>query len=192
LVSSGAIEALPAGRPYYQADSYRLSNAAAGVLQHCLVGYRHSIRGDLRIGDASAFVVMPFSEPWSTEVFEKIIRPACEDAGLACRRGDTIPRQGDLISNVLEAICDAGIVLVDVSAPNVNVYYELGLCGAVGKDHRILKQVGTSLPADLAGAHYIEYSPANWGAGRERLKSELMAWVAANDLTPIKAEKAGA
>ena len=45
LVSSGVMEALPAGSHYDQAERYRLSNAAAGMLQNCLVAYRHSIRG---------------------------------------------------------------------------------------------------------------------------------------------------
>ena len=49
-------------------------------------------------------------------------------------------------------------MVVDVSAPNLNVYYELGLCHAVGKDVRIIKQLGSKLPADLAGVQYIEYS----------------------------------
>jgi hypothetical protein len=190
LVSSGAVEALPPGRPYDKAESYRLSNAATGVLQQCLVAYRHRISGDLHIGDSSAFVVMPFGKDWSNRVLAELIEPACKAVGLQCRRGDTIPRHHDLVSNVLQAICDAGIVLVDISAPNLNVYYELGLCHATGKDCRVLKQAGVELPADLAGTHYIEYSADAPARARDKLETELAEWARENDLTPIKADKA--
>jgi predicted nucleotide-binding protein len=81
-------------------------------------------------------------------------------------------------------------VIVDVSAPNLNVYFELGLCNAIGKDCRVLKQAGVKLPADLAGIHYIEYSLSDVVTARRKLTKELSAWAKVNDLTPIKAEKA--
>jgi hypothetical protein len=190
LVSSGAVKALPPDREYYQADHYRLGDAATCILQNCLVAYRHSIERDLRIGESSAFVVMPFSEDWSNTVFSTLIEPACQAAGLSCRRGDTIERSKDLVSNILQAICEAGIVIVDASAPNPNVYYELGLCVAIGKDYRVLKQTGVVLAADLAGVHYIDYSLANIATARDGLAKELSAWVKVNDITAIKAEKA--
>ena len=104
LVSSGAVEALPAGRRYDNADEYRLSDAATSILQNCLVSYRHSIERDLRIGESSVFVVMPFSKRWSKSVFSKLIEPACKIAGLSCLRGDTIERSKNLVANILQAI----------------------------------------------------------------------------------------
>ncbi len=190
LVSSGAVEALPPGRTYDNAARYRLSNAATSILQNCLVSYRHDIARDLRIGESTAFVVMPFSETWSKIVLSTLIEPACKSAGLSCFRGDTIERSRNLVSNILQAICEAGIVIVDVSEPNPNVYYELGLCDAIGKDYRVLKRVGVALPADLAGVHYIEYSLSDIATAREGLTKELSAWAKTNDLSPIRAEKA--
>jgi len=86
------------------------------------------------------------------------------------------------------------MVIVDLSAPNPNVYYELGLCDAIGKDYRLLKQAGVTLPADLSGAHYIEYSldEHGLGAGKTALAKELSTWVKENDLTSIRTEKANA
>jgi hypothetical protein len=153
-----------------------------------LVAYRHSIFRDLRIGEKSAFVVMPFRKKWSETVFSKLIHPACKAAKLDCLRGDTIPRSRDLVSNILQAICDAGVVIVDLSAANPNVYYELGLCDAIGKDYRLLKQAGVDLPADLAGAHYIEYSLDDLNAGKKALAKELSAWAKENDISSITAE----
>jgi hypothetical protein len=190
LVVSGAVETLPPGSRYDNADEYRLSDVATSILQQCLVAYRHSIQRDLRIGESTVFVVMPFSADWSNNVFSTLIEPACQAAGLSCLRGDTIDRSKDLVSNILQAICEAGIVIVDASAPNLNVYYELGLCAAIGKDYRILKQAGVALPADLAGAHYIEYSLSDIVTARDALANELSAWKKMNDIDAIKAEKA--
>jgi hypothetical protein len=189
LVLSGAVEALPPERPYYNADRYRLSSAATGLLQNCLVAYRNSIEKDLRVNEPSVFAVMPFSEVWSDTVLSTIIEPACSAAQLMCLRGDTIDRSRDLVSNILQAICGAGIVIFDLSSRNPNVYYELGLCTAIGKDYRVIKQSGVELPADLAGAHYIEYSLSNVADGLDRLAKELFAWKMENDLTPITSWK---
>lgn len=189
LVASGAVVALPPGSQYDNADTFRLSDAAASVLQNCLVGYRNAIERDLRVGEKSAFVVMPFSESWSDTVLERVIAPACQAAGLACVRGDQIDRSQSLLGNVLQAVCDAGIVIVDISAPNLNVYYELGLCHAIGKDVRIIKQANVPVPADLAGVQYIEYTLPDGGAGARTLSDQLTAWAKTNDLSPITASK---
>jgi len=95
----------------------------------------------------------------------------------------------DIVSNILQAICEAGIVIADISSPNPNVYYELGLCAAIGKDCRVLKQASVQLPADLAGAHYIKYSLSNIVEARDRLAKELSVWKEENDLTPIRSWK---
>jgi hypothetical protein len=189
LVLTGAVEALPPGRDYYNADLFKLSNAAAGVLQNCLVGYRNAITRDLRVSEPSAFVVMPFCETWSDSVYGNVIAPACAAAGLTCVRGDDIDRSQSLLANILQAICDAGIVIVDVSAPNLNVYYELGLCHAIGKDVRIIKQATAKLPADLAGAQFIDYTLPDGGVGGRQLSEQLVAWAKQNDISSIRALK---
>lgn len=182
LVSSGAVQALPAGRTYDTADEYRLSDAATCLLQQCLVANRRYVQNDLRVCEPSVFVVMPFTMRWSNKVYSQLLEPAVVAAELTCLRGDTIERSGDLLSNVIQAIATAGLVLVDLSAPNANVYYELGLCDALGKERRILKRQGVKLPADLAGAHYIDYTLTDLPQARKRLESELNAWRHANDL----------
>jgi len=185
LVTSGAVQALPPGRTYDSADEYRLSDPATCLLQNCLVGNRRFVQSDIRVCEPSVFVVMPFSKKWSNRVYTKFLEPAITAAGLKCLRGDTIDRSNNLISNVIEAIATAGLVLVDLSAPNPNVYYELGLCDALGKERRILKQTGIDLPADLAGAHYIEYSLADLSEAQTRLEAELRSWLEANDLSRL-------
>lgn len=95
-------------------------------------------------------------------------------------------RTGDLVSNILQELCLTGITIADVSVPNPNVCYELGLCHAIGRDTLLFKQTGTNLPADLAGAHYYEYSLQRLDEGRKQLASHLKTWSTNNDLTLIK------
>ncbi|WP_127997181.1 hypothetical protein [Piscinibacter defluvii] len=185
LVSSGIVQALPPGRSYDTADEYRLSDTATCLLQNFLVGNRRFVQNDIRLCEPSVFVVMPFGEPWSDLVYTQLLEPAVTAAGLKCLRGDSIDRTNNLLSNVIQAIATVGLVLADLSAQNANVYYELGLCDSLGKERRILKQTGVQLPADLAGAHYIEYDRDNPSAARPRLETELRSWLTSNDLSPL-------
>jgi hypothetical protein len=69
----------------------------------------------------------------------------------------------------------------------VNVFYELGLVHALGKDALVLKQPGTALPADFGGAHYVEYDCANLAAGRALLETQLRQWVVTSCAPSVEA-----
>jgi hypothetical protein len=155
---------------------YSLSKAARTILRTCLVANRRWDGDDLWVDYPRAFVIMPFSEPWSKDVYEQMLKPAIEEAGLECVRGDTSVRVGDLTSNIWNDILVAGLVVADVSALNANVFYELGLTHALGKDTFILKHKGVSVPADFGGAHYYEYELSNLHRAQEVLSKELMTW----------------
>ncbi|MDX1982353.1 MAG: hypothetical protein SFV51_18915 [Bryobacteraceae bacterium] len=185
LVDCGAVETLPASVPYEKAREYRLSKTGAGIIQNCLVANRREPGTDLRVDEPRAFVIMPFSQPWSLEVYVKMIEPAVREAGLACLRGDSIPRTGDLTANIVRELLTAGIAVAEVSVANPNVFYELGLCHAIGKDAILLKQMGATLPADLSGAHYYEYSLKHLRAGRNLLAGALRQWCADNCVAQI-------
>ena len=81
----------------------------------------------------------------------------------------------------------AGLVIADVSAPNPNVFYEIGLTHALGKDCFILKQSDASVPADFGGAHYYEYDLADLHAGRDALRKEIEVWVNDNCVEGVRA-----
>jgi hypothetical protein len=119
LVDSGAVSK--------EHGVYTLTEATRRVLGTCVVANRRWSSDDMWVDYPSVFVVMPFSEPWSDTVYRQMIEPAVRDAGLECVRGDTIVRVGDLGQNLWGALLHAGFVVADVSAPNVNVFYELGL-----------------------------------------------------------------
>jgi hypothetical protein len=169
LLNSGVFQPGPAGE-------FELSPPALRMLEACLLANRRHPGPDLTVDEPRVFVVMPFSQPWSNDVYAQLIEPAVTGAGLQCVRGDTLVRIGDLTSNIWGELLEAGIVVAEVSVPNVNVYYELGLVHALGKDALLLKQKGATLPADFGGAHYYEYDPADLAAGRAMLQNELTDW----------------
>ena len=165
----------------YNAGRYALTEASRRVLGACVVANRRWSSDDMWVDAPSAFVVMPFGEPWSKAVFADLIEPAVTEAGLKCLRGDTIARVGDLTQNIWGALLHAGIVIADVSVLNANVFYELGLTHALGKDTIVLKQAGSKVPADILGAHYHEYDLQSLEAGKEVV--EIRTWAVGPDRT---------
>ena len=129
---------------------------------------------------------MPFSQPWSGEVYQHMIQPAVEAAGLTCVHGDDPVRVGDLMQTVWDAILVSGVTIAEVSALNANVFYELGLAHALGKDVFILKQKDSTVPADFGGTHYYEYDLNDLNAGKTMLQAELAEWAAISHAQGVK------
>ena len=123
---------------------------------------------------------------WSSSVFNKMMKTAVEDAGFRCVRGDTPPRIGDLTQTIWSALMRAGLVVADVSIPNPNVFYEIGLTHALGKDCFILYQENVVLPADIAGSHYYPYDLDNLDAGMENLQRGIKKWASGNKVEGIR------
>lgn len=153
-----------------------LSKAANHILSTCIVAHRGPTGSLVQVDRPTAFVIMPFSETWSTRVFRELIRRTLESQEIRCIRGDMALRVRDLTSNVWDEILRAGFIVADLSARNPNVYYELGLAHALGKDTFVLKRKGTKLPADFGGAHYIQYELKNLADARKELSDQIAAW----------------
>jgi hypothetical protein len=49
---------------------------------------------------------------------------------------------------------------------------------ALGRDVFVMVQKGTDLPADLKGAHYLEYDTRKLADATQKLKAQLKAWKA--------------
>ena len=128
---------------------------------------------------------MPFSEPWSEDVHTKFFKTGITDAGFVESRGDSIVRVGDLSTNVWTRITQAGLIVAEVSVPNPNVYYEIGLADALGKPIFLFKQRNVTLPADFGGVHYYEYDLSDLAKARRMLAGELTKWAEHRDHQPF-------
>jgi predicted nucleotide-binding protein len=85
-----------------------------------------------------------------------------------------------LSENIVKQIQRAGLVIADISAPNANVFYELGIADTIGRDVFLLyeKNIEQNLPADIQGAHYYAYDRNNIPESVERFAESLIQWKA--------------
>jgi hypothetical protein len=59
--------------------------------------------------------------------YSYIIKPAAEEAGIACKRADEIVHSGTIDVPMFEQLLTADVVIADVSTSNPNAFYELGV-----------------------------------------------------------------
>jgi hypothetical protein len=119
----------------------------------------------------SCFVVMPFHPLFDAE-YERVIKPAVEEAGLMCVRGDEIYTRQSIVQDIWHSVRKARLVVAELSGRNPNVMYEIGLAHAIGKPIVLLTRNEDDVPFDLRALRYVYYDPNNpfWG---ENLRTEL-------------------
>ena len=102
------------------------------------------------------FVIMPFGLVLD-HVFETQVRPAAEAAGYEVARADTTLNQRAIMKDIAEGIRTAKIVVADLTGRNANVFYELGLAHAIGRDSILLAQSTNDIPFDLKAYRAVIY-----------------------------------
>ena len=83
-----------------------------------------------------AFVAMPFGRKLGPDgrtevdfnaIWRQLLKPALEHAGFEAFRADEEQRAGDIRVDMFQELLAADLVLVDLTIPNPNVWYELGV-----------------------------------------------------------------
>ncbi len=123
------------------------------------------------------FVLMPFGKnKKEKELFNNIFskikntveKIAFRGGLLKCSRAD-IEKGFNILEDIFKNIKKAGVTIFDISFPNLNVYYELGIACALDKkilllfnrDYYYAKNSGETLPFDIKQFRYIEYQNLN-------------------------------
>ena len=75
---------------------------------------------------------------------------------------------------ICQAIQKSKYVIINISALNPNVMFELGLAYGLGKEVFIIKDKSTVVSTDLKGLEYTEYSHA--GELQQELRKKLKAF----------------
>lgn len=105
------------------------------------------------------FVIMPFGKRHTGDdvvvdfdlVYSQILRPAGELAGYSVLRIDEMLTPGLISDQYLRELFLADLAIADVSVPNGNVFYELGIRQAISTSGTILVALqGSTLPFDLS------------------------------------------
>lgn len=113
--------------------------------------------------DKECFVIMPISDQHGYEdghfqlVYEDIISPAVEAAGLKPYRGDDTKNSNLIQLDILKRIIHTPMAVCDISSKNPNVFYELGMRQAFDMPTVLIKDESTDTPFDISGLRYVEY-----------------------------------
>lgn len=119
----------------------------------------------------TCFSIMPFKK--SLNDIDAIIEQAAQDCGLDYLRGDHHSRPGRIMTQILQDIRDAGVVVADITDHNPNVYYELGIAHQLLGPERvvILSQSEKDHPFDVHEFRTLVYEHNE--EGRKELRRRL-------------------
>jgi hypothetical protein len=120
------------------------------------------------IDSKKVFVIMPYSQAWSSGV-EALISQVCLASGFR----PEIAKYSDgrlIIHDIWIGITGSAVVIADLTGANPNVAYEVGLSDAIGREAILITQT-VDVPVDFRGARLIVYE--NTIPGSHRLREEL-------------------
>jgi nucleoside 2-deoxyribosyltransferase len=120
--------------------------------------------------ERDAFVLIPFTPDFDA-IYERAIKPICEEAGYEVNKADTTDTQGNILRDIIEGIDSADILVVDLTNSNPNVFYEAGIADGLGVPTVLITQDIESVPFDLDKYNMIKYE--NDAAGIGKLEEEL-------------------
>ncbi len=83
--------------------------------------------------------------------------------GFEVTRIDEVNRPGIIFQDIQKKIEDAKVVIAEITAPNQNVYYEVGYAHALNKPTILLAQRGRELPFDIRSYRVIFYDDSIGG-----------------------------
>lgn len=124
------------------------------------------------------FVLMPFREQLAP-VFEDHIQTVVRRVGLSLIRADRIFSNRPIMDDVLDSVHRARIVIADLTDNNPNVFYETGICHALGKEVILITQ-DSEVPFDVRHIRHIKYqfTPRGMRDFETRLESTIRAVLA--------------
>ena len=121
--------------------------------------------GDPRL----CFVAMPYGPEWFGQVKEKISL-AAEKTGFKAIVSLEQLTPGPILDQIWQGIRVADVVLADITDNNPNVFYEIGLAHALGKEVIVITQDDGKVPFDIRNSRYIPYDVTKLS----ELKTELV------------------
>lgn len=113
--------------------------------------------------------MMPFDSSFNPVY--KTLKEVADSLGLKCRRADDIWESPAIIQDVVSLIDRSRVVICDCSTRNPNVFYEIGIAHAIGREVILITQVAEDIPFDLRHLLYIPY--LNNGEGLKALAESV-------------------
>lgn len=123
--------------------------------------------------EPTVFHVTPFSLEWS-DAGREAVRRACADADLRHSDGETA-REARILQRIWDGIAAAERIVVDVTGLNPNVFIELGMAHALGRDTLIVERAHAGQPPpSVRNLEKIEFRRY---ADMRQLRSMVADWL---------------
>lgn len=108
-------------------------------------------------GKPFAFILMPFDQEFDV-IYERLIQPSLASENYEVRRADSNLDQQNIVRTIIHSIATADLIIAELTTPNPNVFYELGIAHALGKPVVLVSQGVQGIPFDLRSYYTISYS----------------------------------
>jgi uridine kinase len=105
-------------------------------------------------------------------VYTSAIEKAASNRGYFCERADYMPRSDDVPDTIIKQIVTADVIIVDLSHPKSNVYFELGIAFSTSRPTICISQT-TDLPFDVRNYRVIVYQQDHLDELRLKLEEAL-------------------
>jgi len=102
------------------------------------------------------FIAMPYGPDWFTSVHQTIL-DAGKAANFDCVLSLNMASAGQIVEQVWQQLRRAETIVADLTGRNANVFYEVGLAHALGKQIIFITQDSDQLPFDVSTSRCIKY-----------------------------------
>jgi hypothetical protein len=141
-----------------------------------------------------AFIIMQVGASGSTErkradeIYQYVVAPAVEDAGLEPYRSDLDLNPGAITPKMLSQLLGARVIIADLTGRNPNVFYELGIAHSFARPVISIADSASALPFDAKDERVIELGEYP-STGLAYSKGEEAKLSLRNSLTIVLADK---
>jgi hypothetical protein len=107
------------------------------------------------VDDSLISAMMPFHP--SFDLVSAALKRMVETTGLQYRRADDLWEHPSIVQDIVSLIDRSKVVIGDCTGRNPNVFYEIGIAHALGREVILITQVEDDIPFDLRHLRYVHY-----------------------------------
>jgi hypothetical protein len=120
------------------------------------------------------FIVMPYGPNWFDDVHQTI-RDAGKTQNFNCVLSLNMATAGQIVDQVWQQLRYAETIVADLTGRNSNVFYEVGLAHALGKQIIFITQDSDQLPFDVSTSRCIKYQETDLVSLQKELERAFAA-----------------
>ena len=127
----------------------------------------------------TVFMIMPFSDEVAMSAYQHSTKPTVESFGFRIQRADEIFSANPVFDDIITAVEQSSIVIVDISGRNANCFYELGVAHTLKRNRTVMitHDEYNDVPFDIAHFRILKYENTIEGKAKyeENLKKTLQS-----------------